>query len=347
MEIDREVGDVANQIVEAALRCHDAEIIKKIRVGESECKNELLFFIKPEVFLLDNISDMIKITEMMLLDLYKFGVKIDGICAVNGSVLDKYNIMSKHYRFINIISNSASVALDSDTKRKIEEAYGLSPGKYTVLGGHEYLKEYSRETPESLDKAWFEEKSVKIRSGLYTRHIKKDGRDIVLVNGFHPKQLFHFTNPSHRIVLMLLHADTKWSTLKNEMVGAAFPEKAAPDSMRGELYKNAKDYGLKSVTVENNCMHLSAGPFEAMAEVVNFFSAITKMDIKKERPLMLKKMLSAGIDYGITIKTLDNPEIEYRSKRTDLFTATEEMDSDEAISLFKETLKAGKQEGEI
>ncbi len=75
MEIAKEAGDVASGIVEAALRCHDAEVIEKIGIGESGCKNELLFFIKPEVFLLDNISDMVKITEMMLLDLYKFGIK--------------------------------------------------------------------------------------------------------------------------------------------------------------------------------------------------------------------------------------------------------------------------------
>lgn len=338
------VHELAMKIVRTALGCDWTDLIEPIRIGEGNWKNELLLFIKPEVFLLKETSNMEKITELMLRSLDKYAVEINGICAVNGSALEKNNIMSKHYRFINVVSNSASTLLDSDTRKKIEEAYNLSPGKYRIFGGHEYLKEYSNELPEELDRLWFAEKSVRIRSGLYTRHINKDGKDIILINGFHPNQLAYFTNPSHRIVLMLLHSNTAWSALKNDMVGATFPERASPASIRGELYGNAANYGLKPITVETNCVHLSAGPFEGMAEIVNFFSEITKMDIKSQQPLLLRKMLSSGVDYANAIKALDNPAVEYQSKQTDLFTVTEEKDSDEAISLFKETFLKGQKQ---
>ena len=328
----------AERIINAALKCDGVELLDPIKFGDGDWENELLFFIKPEVFFLEKASDMRKMVGFILQNIEKFNAKIDGICVVSGSALEKYNIMSKHYNFINVMSNAASVSMDADNKKKIEESFKLAPGKYEILGGHEYLKEFDDETMDGLDKLWFKEKSVKLRSGLYLRHFKKNGREIVLVNGFHPKQLAYFTDNSHKIVLMLLHSNTAWSALKNDMAGATFPEKAAPTSIRGEFYINAKNYGLKPITVENNCVHLSAGPFEAMAEIVNFFGKITNMDIKKQQPLMLKKMLASGIAYSKAIETLGNPAVELASKQTDLFTATEEMDSDKAISIFKETL---------
>jgi nucleoside diphosphate kinase len=189
-----------------------------------------------------------------------------------------------------------------------------------------------------LDRLWFTEASTKIRSGFYVRHVKKDGKDIILINGFHPEQLSHFTDPSHKIVLMLLHSNTDWSVLKNEMVGATFPEKAASESIRGVLHANAKDYGFESVTIANNCVHLSAGPFEAMFEIVNFFGKIVGLDLQKQPPLIMRRMLEAGINYKQAVSALDNPLIISSGKSIDLFTATEDMNTDEAVTLFKKSL---------
>jgi hypothetical protein len=335
--------DIANKIVEAALGCKSTKMIQLPKIGEGAWINEALMFIKPEVFMLGDKASMEKVVQYMLDCLKKFNAKVEGICAVGGSFLGKNNVMSRHYGYINVVSNSASRTLDDGFRKKIEEAFKLGPGKYEVLGGHEFLKKYKTETPETLDKLWFEEKSVKLRSGFYVRHVKKDGVDIALVNGFHPNQLFHFTNPSHKTVLLLIHSNTSWWKLKNEMIGATFPEKAVPESMRGMLYANAKKYGFDSITIANNCVHLSAGPFEGMAEIANFFSKIIMLDVRKQQPLLLKKMGSSGINLDDALKSLDNPPIEYDGRSTDLFTATEDADSDKAISIFKDTVLKGKQ----
>ena len=335
---------LANKITEAALGCRDTDMIEQLKVGDGNWENEALMFIKPEVFALKDESSIEKVVQYMLDCLKKFDAKVDGICAVGGSFLGKNDVMSSHYGYINTVSNSASKALDDGFRKKIEEAFKLEPGKYEVLGGHEFLKKYKGETPETLDKLWFEEKSVKLRSGLYVRHVRKDSVDTVLVNGFHPNQLFHFTNPSHKTVLLLIHSNTSWWKLKNEMIGATFPEKAVPESMRGMLYANAKEYGFdSSITIANNCVHLSAGPFEGMAEIANFFGKIIKLDVSKQQPILLKKMMSSGITLDDALKSLDNPPIEYNGRSTDLFTATEDTDSDKAISVFKETVLKGKQ----
>ena len=236
--------DLTNKIVEAALGCKNSRMIKPAKIGEGPWANEALLFIKPEVFMLGDRASMEKVVQYVLDSLAKFDAKVDGIYAVSGNFLGKNNIMSKHYGYINTVSNSASKILEEDFRKRIEETFGLTRGKYSVLGGHEFLQKYPAETPDSLDVLWFKEKSIKLRSGFYIRHLKMDGADIVLVNGFHPKQLSHFTDPYHRIVLMVIHSNTPWSRLKNEMIGHTFPEKAVPNSIRGELYANAKAYGF-------------------------------------------------------------------------------------------------------
>ena len=331
------INDLSGRIVSTAMKCTDVDMIELARFGEGNYSNELIFFIKPEIFMLKE-TDAVKSVGLILSKLKEFNVDIAGMYAVNGSALDRHNIMARHYGFINVMSNSASKVVDAESRKRISEAYSL--GDFAIMGGHEYLKAYSSENPDSLDKLWFEDKSVKIRSGFYVRHIKKDGKDIILVNGFHPKQLAYFTDPTHRIVLMLLHSNAAWARLKNGMVGATFPDKADPASMRGTFFREARSYGFESVTIANNCVHLSAGPFEGMFEIFNFFGKITSADLRgSSQPLLLKKMIASGIGKDKALTALDNPKFELAGKQTDLFSATEDKDTADAISIFSGNVK--------
>ena len=332
------ISDLAHKITETALKCDTVEVLQPARIGAGQWRNELVLFTKPEVFLVSETDQSEKIVSLVLNKIREFDAQVEGIAVVGGHVLEEMEIMSRHYGFINVLSRSASKILNADDKRKIEDALGASVSGYDILGGHEYLKQYPQETGSDLDRLWFGNKSAKIRSGFYVRSVQKDGRNIILVNGFHPEQLSHFTDPSHKIVLMLLHSNTDWSTLRNEMVGTTFPEKAASGSIRGTLYAHAMEYGFESVTIANNAVHLSAGPFEGMFEIVNFFGKIIGLDLQTQPPLTLRRMLEAGIDYEHAISALENPLITHSGKSVDLFTATEDMNTDEAVDLFKESL---------
>lgn len=332
------ISNRAHTITEEALRCDTLEVMQPAKIGEGTWLNELLLFIKPEVFMVPEAGQTEKVVDLILEKISEFDIQINGVSIVGGRILDEQEIMNRHYGFINVLSRSASKVLNAEDKKRIEDSLGISIHGYDILGGHEYLQQYPEETSSDLDRFWFMGKSTKIRSGFYVRPVEKNGRDIILVNGFHPQQLAHFTQPSHKIVLMLLHSNTDWAILKNEMVGATFPEKAVPDSIRGILHSHAQAYGFESVTIANNCVHLSAGPFEAMFEMVNFFGKITGLDVQKQLPLILRRMLEAGIEYEQAIKALDNPTITYSGKQIDLFTATEDMNTDEAVALYKQNV---------
>jgi hypothetical protein len=265
-----------------------------------------------------------------------FDAYAGGMTIINGRVLDELEIMNRHYGFINQLSRTASKMLDGADRDKIAAALDIpSLANYAILGGHEYLDQYPAQDAFDLDKLWFTKKSVKLRSGFYVQSYVQDGQDIVLVNGFHPVQLAHYTDPGHRIVLILVHSDTDWATLRNEMVGATFPEKASLESIRGTLYASPQEFGLTSVSIANNGVHLSAGPFEALFEIVNFGRAFG-FDPQKQAPLILQKMLDAGIDIEQASRTLDNPITTSSPKPVDLYTATEDVNTDEAVALWKE-----------
>ncbi len=316
--------------------CDEFAIVQPVEIGREKWRNELLLFVKPEIFMVNDSDNVEAALHLVFARLEEFNARVSGVAVVGGAVLEEAEIMNRHYGYINRLSRFASTMIDAGDRQKIADALGMAAiAECPILGGHEYLKAYPNENCFDLDTLWFTKKSLKIRSGFYVQLYEKDGKVFILVNGFHPAQLMHFTDPTHRIVLALIHADTPWATLRNEMVGATFPEKAVPHSIRGTLYAHADDYGLGAVSIANNGVHLSAGPFEGLFEINNFFGKILNLNLTKQPPLLLKKMLAAGLTMADALKALENPIVSETPKPTDLFTATEDMESDDAVALWQ------------
>jgi hypothetical protein len=331
--------ELTKHIAHLVSDCDGVEIVEPIQIGQGAWRNELLLFIKPEIFMVGDKEKMANTVSLVFRKLEEFDAYHEGIMMVGGKVLEEKAIMSQHYGFINRLSVSASQILDADDRGKVYEAAGVSGADgYKIYGGHEYLTAHPGEDLFGLDKLWFTKKSIKLRSGFYVQAYEKDREKFILVNGFHPAQLAHFTDPSHRIVLFLIHSNSNWSALKNQMVGATFPEKAVSESIRGILFARPHDFGLETVSIANNGVHLSAGPFEGVFEVVNFFGKILGVDPEKTPSLAIKKMVQAGIEMGQALTVLKNPILRTPEKLVDLFTATEDMDSEAAIETFQQNM---------
>lgn len=330
---------LSQQITQSIVECQDTLTLQPVEIGQGNWQNELVLFIKPEIFLVDGVEFVERAVNLVFHKLNQFEAYPHGMMIVGGKVLEEKEIMNQHYGFINRLSRFAATMLDEDDRQKIAQVLGLPDlNGHAIYGGHEFLRRYPEEDVFSLDRLWFTKKSLKMRSGFYLQAYEKEGQPFVLVNGFHPAQLAHFTDASHRIVLMLIHSNTGWGRLKNEMVGATFPEKAVSESIRGILYARPRDCGLESVSIANNGVHLSAGPFEAAFEVVNFFGKILGIDSVHTPPLVFRQMAEAGLSVESALSVLRNPILDTPAKPTDLFTATEDMDTPAAIQFWKENL---------
>ncbi len=299
-----------------------------------EYENELLLFFKPEVFFpAHEYSE--KIIEMTINKLSGYKVVTSGMAMLSGDFIKKHEIMDRHYGFINKLSKQAGKIVTDEEKEKIKTTLDIhNINEYKILGGHEFLSEFKNETLDSLGKIWFSKPCAKIRSGFYGLTSEVNNQKIILINGFHPAQLDHFQKSTHKIVIVLVHTNTDWKILKNNLAGNTFPEKAGRDSIRGEIFANKDYYGAETVSANFNFVHLSAGPFEALFEINNFLSCIPATSFKLSETLVGTALQKNKNDDSIIQTCLSNPVIEYDNKPTDLFSFTEEQNTTEAIDNF-------------
>ena len=311
------------------------KILQNLEIGREDRQNELLLFMKPELFLVEDPTFIRNATALVLEKLAEYQAFVHGIAIVGGQFLADKGIMDRHYGFINRLSKNASQILTAEDKARVMTALGLTSLEgIDLLGGHEYMQKYPDETFEELDRFWFSKKSIKIQSGFYLQLYEKNGGKLVLINGFHPGQLDHFTHPDHKVALFLVHSDTAWKTLRNEMVGNTYPEKAAPSSIRGSIYAEPPRYGLSQVDISNNGVHLSAGPFEGVFELMNFFGGLYVRKKDRMVPLVIRRLMARGMSEEKALTVSQNPQIKLDGKQTDLFSATEDLDTKQAVDLW-------------
>lgn len=293
-------------------------------------KNQLLAFFKPEVFLDKTPEQIEKIMALAFEKLEKYNVEVDGSAIFPGSAVGKLSIMDRHYGVINTLSKNASKILTKDERDLVFSTLGIKDQNTPILGGHEAFEISGMNKTYDFDNYWLESPSTKIKSGFYVRTLKIADRDTVVVDGFHPHQLAHYTEVNRNLGVMLVSSDTKWSTLRTEMLGETFPEKALPDSIRGTLHHKAKEYGFEKVAIDNNIMHLSAGPTEAIFEIDNFLRESFGIDFVKEEAKLAEHLLMEGFS---------EKEIKSILNNKDLHAQLEHKDTDEAIEVIKKSLK--------
>ena len=329
-----EIDLTRKSLIEEIKSAKKAKVIQPVEVGQTSKRNELVFFIKPELL---DVDDNEKIFNSMALIEGKFRdfqVEVSGTAVVPGTFLEDHEIMNRHYGFINQLSRKASEMVDQETRSKMFEHLDIDDlAIHKVMGGHEFLEAFKADI-ETLNEIWFAQEANKLRSGFYFIADTYQARPILLVNGFHPSQLRHFTSKDHCILLLLLHTDTDWEDLKFKMVGDTFPERADQDSIRGMLYKDPGKYGQADVGINTNGVHLSAGPFEAAFETVNFFGALIDLDPEETPPLAIKKAVELGLDKAQALTLMDNPTL----NESDIFTETENLNTGEAVQLAIEKL---------
>ena len=192
-----------------------------------ESDNEFVIFSKPELGRLVG-SDLGRVWDLFADKLTQHAVEVRRIKIVTGPELEQAGAMQQHYGVINQISRlgrpalteSAAEALDALVTEKADDAAGagrapvprLLPRIQLVLPGHAVLQRVK-------SPGWAR---VPTR-----RRSRIDGDPVIILNGFHPRQLSFFTAAD--AVCAFLHGSsrTDWDVLRNDMIGATDPSQAA------------------------------------------------------------------------------------------------------------------------
>lgn len=162
----------------------------------------------------------------------------------------------------------------------------------------------------------------------------EDGASTVfLVNGFYGAQRHFFEAPGASVQLFVVGFTSdklSWSAFMSNVVGAEDPEQAAKGSLRAKLFDQWEALGLGTCpTMDQNGVHASVGPLEALKERLVWFGLVPDTDPFGQKLLEVVW----GEDTTLIDRFMANEEFEFAGKTQPLFELTCCRDSLDALCI--------------
>jgi hypothetical protein len=300
-------------------------------------QHEFLFFIKPEITLNEDSIDLQAILEMMFEKFTQFKLTVKDIRLLGASYLEEFDIIAQHYGVINALSRTPREFLSHEAVEKFRLIYGRKPADVKILGSLEFLQHFNNYNPFSLDLLWQNSQSVKLSGGTYCAKVTVENKEVFLINGFHPRQLIHFTEKGHSIITFTLTGNLSWSVARNNFIGKTNPADASPGSLRNELFRRQQSFGLQTVSASQNGFHLSAGPVEGLAELIRYCSDYSIKKINIPDDFIFGRQLKDFFNTSEIRPICENHLVTYKGEKIRTFDLTEEKNASEALQLLKES----------
>ena len=338
MEFNKDI--IAGDILSAIQKAHTGKLYYETLyepATSAKYKNEFVFFIKPEAILKNYPIKYQDIVNLILTKIKEFKFLIKNIKVLSADYLKDNNIIAQHYGVINKIANDAKGQISESAKEEFEKTYNEKIENVDALGGFEFLQKYPEFTPFTLNQMWKNVKNQRLASGTYCEKLIIDFDKVYLLNGFHPFQLAHFTEKGRLIVVFTLQSDISWKEAREAFIGATDPNQAKDGSLRKELLINKENLGLPELSQARNGVHLSAGPVEALVELMRFSSDFSKKGtVKDYNDFQMGKLLDQHFNKQQIDQILNNNHIVSQGKETSVFDITELADSEQSIKILKE-----------
>jgi hypothetical protein len=290
---------------------------------------EFVIFSKPELSRL-NSTDRAAVWDLFAGSFGAYDVTVHRIKIMTGPELDQAGVMQRHYGVINQISRLGRAALTEAAENELSALLADAPSDAEVLGGHQFLERYAEFSPFALAMLFSNAKVSRLGPGSYAAPVRIDGVTVVILNGFHPRQLSFFTATDAACAFLHASSPTDWEVLRSELIGATDPSQATARSLRGILYADPASFGLTTVNSNFNGVHMSAGPLEGLGELDRFFGEV--------QPLIdwsfARTLAAAGASTDAIIGFLENPVIETDGERGTAFDLTEGLNPEPAAKLL-------------
>ena len=296
---------------------------------------EGVIFLKPEATDLRAGVKVEQVMELLGQQLAAYGVSTDALTVLGAGYLRDNQIIDQHYGAINRVSTLGTAALSDDAQAKLRELFGAEiDGGAAVLGGHQVLELYPELGPKGLDDLVSAAGAKKLAPGTYCAKVTLNGKTALVINGFHPQQLLHFTAPNRSIVVMVVRAHGDWKKLRDNLLGATNPANAQPGSLRRTVLEQKDALGLAAVDQGNNAAHFSAGPLEGMIELIRYFST-PAAPLAPEDTAFGQLLAQEGIDAARVQSLMSNPPLTIGDRRAPAFDLLEEINPAEAVERIK------------
>ncbi len=292
-------------------------------------KNQFLFFTKPELvrgLSRKNVSD---IFAFLAERIESAAMNVESAVILNGRYMEKHGIVSAHYGVIDEATRRPAAFFSAKATDAFRSSFGRLPSDSEVLGGFDYMARFGIDA-EELSGLWLTRELRKLASGMYCVHIKE--KDVYLVNGFYPRMLLHFTREDSAVAGLTIRADMAWKELRSSFLGSTDPSKAVSGSIRRELLDRKGYFGLETVSANFNGVHASAGPVEALVELLRFTRDAGSGDASAAMDgFAFGKALLGRFPEHAVRAFCSNAQVRCDGKTTSVFDLTEELDSDAAL----------------
>ncbi len=113
-----------------------------------------MFFIKPEIMLIQDNNRLEALLILVFDTLSQFGLHIKDMRFLEASYLEKYDIIAQHYGVINALSRQPLLFMSAEARSKFRELFGKQPEEARLLGSLQFLQQFSTFSPESLEQLW-------------------------------------------------------------------------------------------------------------------------------------------------------------------------------------------------
>jgi len=171
---------------------------------------------------------------------------------------------------------------------------------------------------------------VKLGGGFYCALIDEH----YVFNGFFMEMRNKYVAPGASIYYFLLDwdpLDLSWSDFRGKVLGATDPKTAPEDSLRGLMYAQWEELGLKcQPDIADNGVHASASPFEALAERMNWIG------LKAHEDAFGQLLLHSGISQEHIDHWALDPQVTYTARQqsttSSLYDALEDLDADRCVT---------------
>jgi hypothetical protein len=291
--------------------------------------NQAVIFTKPVPYL------GIELTPKRLDELAQEFFKLKGFKfilskKVTGPELAARNVIQQHYRMYSKAACAESVDdlnVSDDGKAAFEKAFGKSWDDEAAAGRlittADLLESKGIDVHQLFD-LWnglfASGKTAKVQDGLIMGYLEK--QEAYCMNAFYPSMEANLYEPAAEIHYYVVEFDPEqvsWKQFRKHVLGSTNASNAAPESFRGQLYS---DYPVE-YPGRDNFVHGSAGAVEGFVE-----RSIHEPDFKAETNPVGRYLAGRGVSLEHFIGWKNSLTI---SELGDLFDATEEINTDEAL----------------
>ena len=291
--------------------------------------NEFVIFSKPELGRLDE-EHLAGVWDLFAGAFAEYGVRIHRVKIMTGPDLERAGAMQQHYGVINQISREGRPALTESAEQALQQGYGDALAESEVIGGHQFLDRYPEVSEYALAMLFANADVQRLGPGTYAASLRMDADRVIVLNGFHPRQLGFFIAADATCAFLHGSSTTDWEVLRSELIGATDPAKAAPGSIRGRLKADPAAYGLTTVNSNFNGVHMSAGPLEGLGELDRFFGEVQDLSAWT----FAEQLRDAGLSDADLPELLANPVLTADGERGTAFDLTEGMNAESAAALL-------------